>query len=206
MRDEKYRHTFWQLTKEGASAIGVDNYVPVSEKSVANFPHQFGLIDIMAGLYFPFRKVYDINIKYPSTKDSLDGYKPDAIVQYQQKVGNKRYDFIVEFERTRTPKAIFDEKIKINEKIKNFKKFGLSDKTKFLYVYTYEHFDVTKRPVEYPDYKGMIRQVEKQFENLMRIVSKLPDYKYRFAILHHFKEFDRTVWVMPSGRKTKIIS
>jgi len=34
---------------------------------------------------------------------------------------------------------------------------------------------------------------------------KLPDYKYRFALLHQFKEFERAVWIMPPGRRVKLI-
>jgi len=71
-------------------------------------------------------------------------------VRYRHKLDGREYDFILEFERTRTPKAIMEEKIRANEKIGNFRKYGLSKKTKFLYVFTTEHFDVTKRPVEYP--------------------------------------------------------
>jgi len=112
----------------------------------------------------------------------------------------------VEFERTRTPKAIFEEKIRLNEKITNFRKYGLSKQIKFLYVFTTENFDVTTRSVEYSEYRPMIQRVEKQFGQLLRMAQKLPDYKYRFALLHQFKEFERAVWVIPSGRKVKLIT
>ena len=81
LRNEKYRHTFWQVTKEGAQALGYEQYTPIGRKSVQNFPHQFGLIDLLCGMYFPFRDEYNITITYPSTSNSLDGYKPDAIVR-----------------------------------------------------------------------------------------------------------------------------
>jgi len=205
LRDERYRHTFWQVTKEGAQALGYERYTPIGRKSVQNFPHQFGLIDALCGLYFPFRDEYDILITYPSTANSLDGYKPDAIVRYRHKLDNKEYDFIVEFERTRTPKAIFEEKIRLNEKIKNFRKYGLSKQTKFLYVFTSENFDVTTRPVEYGECRPIIQRVEKQFGQLLKMMKKLPEYKYRFALLHQFKEYEKAVWTTPSGHKTKII-
>jgi len=35
---------------------------------------------------------------------------------------------------------------------------------------------------------------------------KLSDHRYRFALLHQFKEFERAVWVTPSGRNMKIIA
>ena len=94
----------------------------------------------------------------------------------------------------------------MNEKIKNFRKFGLSKQTKFIYVFTTENFDVTKRPVEYSEYQPMIQRFEKQFSQLLRLAGKLPEYRYRFTVLHHFKEFERVVWVTPSGRRTKLIA
>lgn len=205
LQNEKYRHTFWQVTKEGANALGYEQYTPIGEKSVQNFPHQFGLIDALCGLYFPFRDEFDITITYPSTANSLDGYKPDAIIRYRHKLDGRQYDFILEFERTRTPKAIFEEKIRLNEKLTNFRKYGLSKQTKFLYVFTTENFDVTKRPVEYPECRPMIQRVEKQFGQLLHVACKLPEYRYRFALLHQFKEYEKAVWVMPSRRRVKII-
>ncbi len=205
LRDERYRHTFWQVTKDGAQALGYDRYTPIGRKSVSNYPHQFGLIDVLCGLYFPFRDEYNIMITYPSTSNSLDGYKPDAIIKYRHKLHGREYDFILEFERTRTPKAIFEEKIHLNEKITNFKKYGLSKQAKFLYVFTSENFDVTTRPVEYSKCQPMIQRVEKEFELLLRMATRLPDHMYRFAVLHKAKDFDSPVWTMPSGLKTKII-
>ena len=52
----------------------------------------------------------------------------------------------------------------------------------------------------------MIQRVEKQFEQLLRMARKLPDYKYRSALLHQFKEFESAVWVMPTGRRVKLIT
>lgn len=206
IRNEKYRHTFWQVTKEGAAALGIEKYTPVGEKSVSNFPHQFGLIDALCGLCFPFRDEYDITITYPSTASSLDGYKPDAIVKYRHKLESKEYDFILEFERTRSPKAIFEEKLRLNEKIKDFPKYGLSKQTKFLYVFTSENFDVTTRPVEYSGCRPMLERVEKQFGQLLWAARGLPENRYRFALLHQFKEFENAVWKIPNGRRVKIIT
>jgi hypothetical protein len=102
-------------------------------------------------------------------------------------------------------KGAFRGKIRLNEKVKNFLKYGLSKHTKFLYVFTTENFDVTTRPVEYSEYRPMIQRVEKQLGQLLWLARKLPEYRYRFALLHRFKDFEKAVWVMPSGRKTKLI-
>ena len=47
---------------------------------------------------------------------------------------------------------------------------------------------------------------EKQFGQLLRLAKKLPKYRYRFAALHQFKEYEKAVWVTPSGRNVKIIT
>ena len=52
----------------------------------------------------------------------------------------------------------------------------------------------------------MIRRVEKQFGQLLSMARKLPEYRYRFALLYRFKEFEKAVWVMPRGRRVKIIT
>ena len=38
------------------------------------------------------------------------------------------------------------------------------------------------------------------------IARKQPEYRYRFALLHHFKEFERAVWWMPGGRRVRFIT
>ena len=73
-------------------------------------------------------------------------------------------------------------------------------------MFTTENFDVTTRPVEYHGHRPIIQRGEKQFVLFLQMARKLPDYKYRFALLHKFKEFERAVWVMPGGRKVKIIT
>ena len=59
---------------------------------------------------------------------------------------------------------------------------------------------------EYEKCRPTIRNVEKQFGQLLRLAGKLPDHRYRFADLHTFREFGEAVWVMPRGRLVKIIT
>ena len=91
----------------------------------------------------------------------------------------------------------------MNDKVTNFRKYGLSKQAKFLYVFTTENFDITTRPVEYSECRPMIERVEKEFVQLLRMGQKLPEYRYRFALLHQFKEFQRAVWVMPGRYKSE---
>jgi len=73
-------------------------------------------------------------------------------------------------------------------------------------MFTTENFDVTKRPVEYPECRPMIQRVEKQFGQILMLARKLPEHSYRFTVLHWFREFGGVVWVMPGGRRVKIIT
>jgi len=52
----------------------------------------------------------------------------------------------------------------------------------------------------------MMERVEKEFGKLLLAASKLPENRYRFAVLHRFREFDGVVWVTPIGRRVKIIT
>ena len=73
-------------------------------------------------------------------------------------------------------------------------------------MFTTENFDVTTKPVDYGDSRPMIQRVEKQFGQLLRLAGKLPNHRYRFGVLHQFKEYEKAVLVMPGGRRVKIIN
>ena len=47
----------------------------------------------------------------------------------------------------------------------------------------------------------MIRRVEKQFGQLLSMARKLPEYRYRFALLYRFKEFEKAVWMITGGQR-----
>jgi hypothetical protein len=85
------------------------------------------------------------------------------------------------------------DKVGKNEKIENFRKYGLPKHTKFLYVFTTENFDVTNRPVKYRGCRPMLERVEKQFRQLLKIWGKLPKHQYRFTLLHQIKKFENAV-------------
>lgn len=52
----------------------------------------------------------------------------------------------------------------LNVKLRIFRKYVLSKQNKFLYVLTTENYDVTKRHVEFSEYRLMIQRVEEEFE------------------------------------------
>ena len=136
-------NTFYTPTAKGFKVL--EGFEPkyLEPKSVTQMMHQSALIDCMLGFIYGFPD-YDIEIDYNFV---MDGYKPDALIRMTGNDGN-RYDFAFELERTRSPQAIKKEKLSKNDKI-NPAKHGLSEKTKFLYVYAHERYNVFARPVEY---------------------------------------------------------
>ena len=139
----------------------------------------------------------------------LDGYRPDAHIRLISKgIRSMTYDFIIEFERTRSNQAIIDEKLKRNEKLANFRKYGLSDKTKILYVLTDEFYNVYWRPVEYhqKEVRKLTDKVNYRLKRLIEEARFLPGHKYRFTTLHNFTRLDKAVWHNSPGHPTKLIS
>ncbi|MEI6595999.1 MAG: hypothetical protein WCO28_10590 [Bacteroidota bacterium] len=112
--------------------------------------HQFGITEILMAFIYSYPE-YDIEIEHtPVLKMKEGNYRPDAIVKMTDK-NLRNYHFIVEFERSRTAKAIYNEKLVKNERMPSFKELGLSSNTKILYIYAYERFDLRWRPLQYQE-------------------------------------------------------
>lgn len=153
--------------------------------------HQSGLIDVLMAFIYLYPD-FDVNIKYtPHLMANGKIYKPDALVKLDDFKGNQ-YDFIIEFERSRNPIAIYNEKLAKNEKMPSFKELGLSQYTKILYIYCHERFNVFNRPIQYdlPEVKLPLQALNSGFASLMNIAAKLPDHKYRFLPYHQFNQLD----------------
>jgi hypothetical protein len=111
-----FRHnTFYRVTKTGHQAIDGHKYRYVEPRSINNLEHTSGLLDVHLGFvynYPNFKIAIDCN-------KVLDGYKPDAHIRLtSNEIKPRTFDFLIEFERTRSNKAIIDEKFKKNEKLK----------------------------------------------------------------------------------------
>ena len=94
---------------------------------ISNFilEHQFGLIDVLMAFIYLYPE-YEIDIKFtPKLEAAGKVYKPDALISMVSPIG-KKYDFIIEFERTRNPIAVYNEKLLKNEQMPPFKDMGLS--------------------------------------------------------------------------------
>ena len=199
------RNTFHRVTHKGHRAVESPKYRYIDPKSINNIYHQSGLIDVALGFIYGFPD-YKVEIDYNKI---LDGYRPDAHIRLTSKdIRPRIYDFIIEFERTRSNQAIIDEKLKRNEKLAAFRKYGLSDKTKILYVLTDEFYDVYWRPVEYnqKEVRQLTDKVNYRLKRLIGGARFLPGHKYRFTALHNFTRLDKAVWHNSQGHPTKLIN
>lgn len=201
-------NTFYRATRRGHTAIEGRQYRYIEPKSMNQIDHQSGLADIMLGFIYGYPE-YAVEIDYGKTFEigKNDRYTPDAYVKLTGLDG-KEYHFIVEFERTREAVEIRREKLSRNEKITDFKRYGLPEKTKFLYVYAYERFNIFWRPVQYgdPEIKTMIKATADRFNNLIRLSQDLPDYKYRFMPFQEFYRLNEPVWITPQNKKVSLIN
>ena len=174
--------------------------------------HQSGLRDILLAFTFLYPQ-YDVQIKHePCYKKNVGGktftYRPDALVTMIKKdATKKRYDFIVEFERTKEPLDIKKNKLDKLEAFGSFKQFGLSDHVKILIVFTYHKYNVYWRPIEYsnPTIQAEISAVQNRMDTLLSYARRYDRNKYRFLPFNDFYRLNEYVWYKPGGEKTGLL-
>ena len=189
-KTQKYR--FYGLTDNGFKAIEQERKY-LERRSVDLVQHEHGKIDIALAFLWNFPE-FEIDIRYPGSKDSLDGYKPDMIVTMTHRETGKAYDFIVEFERSKRQGDTIKNKIEKQKKLKDLRKYGLSSKTQFLYITAITEWDTFWRPIEFdrPEVRRVMRMSDKYLKGLLSRVSDLPPHQFRFKTLHSvFTDFNK---------------
>ena len=162
-------------------------------KSISKIDHESGLNDILLGFIYGFEEV-EID-----RTSKLGAYKPDAIVKIT--IDKKRYDFIVEFERSRSWEAIRKEKLLLMAQIKP-EQYSLSKQTKFLTIYAFERFNVFKRPIEWTP--SIVELQNKHFKNFKHYTKDLTP-NFLFASYHNFTRLNETVWQDINNNPRKLI-
>jgi hypothetical protein len=186
------RFKFYTPTQHAYDRYEVKNHNE-GPKSLRQLDHQSGLADILLGFLYNFENV-EINTAF---KFKHDNYKPDAYVKIHNE--GKTYHFIIEFERTRTWQAIRDEKLLKADKVK-LKKYGLSDHTKFLFIYAHERYPVLHRSIENPDNNFL----NKHFKNYKHYAKDLTP-NFLFTPYHNFTRLDKSVWQDSKGNPRQLI-
>lgn len=155
--------------------------------------HSFGIADI--ALAFAYRyEDYKITIKH---EPRFGTYNPDIYVSLNDYT--RQYDFLVEFERTRTPGEVLKDKVYKNNNF-DFEKYGLHRSTKVLIIYTFETWDVFWRPMEYD--QEFMERVEKSVFNMSKQIN---NPRYIFMAYHNFPYLDQEVWYQ-GGKRYKLIN
>lgn len=199
-------NTFYRVTRKGHKIVENQKYRYIEPKSMNNIYHESGLIDLMLGFIYGFWD-HKVEIDYNKV---INGYKPDAYIRITSKdICTKTYEYLVEFERTRSNQAILDEKLRKNEKLGDLRNYGLSSRAKILYVLTDEFYNVYWRPVEYEtnqEVKPLIDKVNYRLKKLIEASKQLNSNKYLFTALHNFTRLNEAVWRDPSGQPRKLIN
>lgn len=217
----RYRwNTFYTCTRKG------ERYVHGSTKRFAKYlskfmiSHQSALIDCLMAFYFLYPECkFDIDFNKTFNWSFIcdDGYKqsksyqPDAFIKMTLPDESKHF-YILELERTRSHEDICN-KIKINQSMfnsNNMKLNKLDERTRVLYVYTQEHFDVFKRPLQYED-DGIKQKIEGLNNSLTRLLKKVQalelttPQRYLFLRYHDFYHLNEAVWHQIDGSPRKLI-
>ena len=206
------RQILYQATKKGCKLLGRESeYRNKDHQSYNAIGHELMKYDMTLAFKRLFPD-YNIHIEYEKTFKTGEkkDIRADIFLRASKLDGTKEFDFIIETEHKDDLRQTFNDKVKPYDKsIKNglFKKNGLSDKTKVLFICAHSHTPTFLRPQEYNDKENLnpIMLSYKQFENLMSLVQDLDDKNFRFIPFVEFTKINEPIWRMPSGTKVKII-
>ncbi len=181
------------------------------EMALSMAEHESALMDIFLAflnLYPDCEISIDTKQKFPYKfdKDTAKKYLPDAVIRLRTP-NMKNYHFIIELERTKTHAQIRNDKFAVNKLMDKFQKYGLSKHTKYLYVYTYELYNVFWRPCEYSDkfIKTQMKAVEYRLDSLIKSSSEMLNDSFRFLPFHKFHALNKSVWLNSKREKVSIL-
>jgi len=165
--------------------------------------HESAKIDVLLGFLYLYPD-YDIEIDYNLNMEIKKGdvYNPDAYIKMISP-DDKVYEFIIEIERSRDWPEIRKEKLNRNENLKPLDLYGLSNPTKFLYIYC-GNFEPFIRPVDYPNYKIEIERLNRKFKRFKKFTYNLKD-RYLFTPITNFTRLNEAVWLDIKGNPRKLI-
>lgn len=192
------REQFYCLTKKGANFIDAHDYKNIVTKSINNAAHESAKIDCCLSFVFNYPS-YDVKISYPASKGCE--VKPDAVITI---IGDKRYDFFLEVERSREAIQIMNEKIRRYEDL-DFKKYNVSDKSKILFVVSHKRFDPYWRPIQYENVIEAVRKEQEKVRVLASLVKNKYIKKYRITGLTNYPQIHKPVWFDTHGNLTQLI-
>jgi hypothetical protein len=190
----KPENKIFAITYKGRLYLGnVPRGQQFKEKSFRDLPHQKKLVKSIMGIYWPHRKTHSMTVKHKHIFQLRDGtnYECDALVTlYNIKTGERLY-FIIEMEITKSESQILKVKIAKNEKMKRFDEYGLSRKTKIIYIKSSCHDDNAEE--------------DRLFKTLLKQAGHLKDH-YLFARYQDWHEYDKANFYLANGERIKLIN
>lgn len=214
------RQVLYALSGKGASFIGKPNsYRYRTSKAYRNIDHE--IMKYTIALAF-VRQFPDFNIEVEYEKRFLTGNenkrtgKPqqvevDIFLTATHKTTDEKLTFLIETENKEKVQRSFKEKVLVYESfIKGFfKRNGLSDNTKILFILTNRELATFTLPIEYskPLEKSRIDKVYAQFGHFMESAKKLEGYRpYRFLPYIEYLHLSEPIWFTPRGNKVSLIN
>lgn len=214
----KKRHNLYFVTKKGANLIGrPDDFRQKTTKAYHDIAHELMKYDINLSLRrnFPdydFKTEYEKRFKsgFIDKNNNKEGHiEADIYVTATEKTGNRIYNFIIETEHKPLTRTYKEKVLTYDKAIENgfFKRNGLPDHTKILFVCCNREFPTFTRPQEYDykDNKPKLDLLYSQFDKLMTQVAGHSNKHYRFLPFPEFAQIAGPVWRMPNGIKVKLI-
>ena len=176
------RDKFYTLTKAGLDALEVKDRHVRDKISITKVMHESGLNSVLLGFLYAFPDVI--------IKRNYKAIGADASIQILD--NGRTYNFLIEFERTRSWEAIRKEKL-----------LGLNDsKTKVIIVYAHEDFNVLKSPVEWNE--SIVSWQNKHFKNFKHYTKGLNNHFF-FMSYTNFTRPNETVFRDVNNNPRKLI-
>lgn len=214
----KRRETLYALTNKGAGFIGKpERYRYKSSKAYRNIDHEMMKYSIALAFVRQFPD-YFIEIEYE--KRFLTGAenkrtgKPqqvetDIFLTATHRMTDEKYTFLIETEHKDKLQNAFREKVLFYDSFINgfFKRNGLNENTKILFILTNRELATFTLPQEYeePIIKERVAKVYSQFGHFLEMTKKLGNRPYRFLPFVDFLHLPETIWHTTQGTKVKII-
>jgi protein involved in plasmid replication-relaxation len=196
---------FFAITRLGAKFVDreIDYKWRSIPKSPYNIMHESMVRDVGLGFMRNFPE-YEFNI---NCNEKIESIRPDLTIRMKNQNTNKKYIFLIEVERKKSPDRVIREKLNNYEKVLsnlNFRKHRLNAPVKVLFVYASIDYNPFIRPQEYEKHRYIIEKQKKQIQKLARN-SRISEHRYAFLPFYQFHRLNEAIWLAPSGNNISVL-
>jgi hypothetical protein len=196
---------FFAITRLGAKYVNrIQDYKwRGSPKSPYNIWHESMVRDVGLSFLRNFPD-FEFSINY---NEMIDSIRPDLTIRMKNPNTNKKYIFLLEIERKKSPDRVISEKLNNYEKVfsgLNFRKYGLNAPVKVLIVYASLDYNPFLRPQEYEQHRYIIEKQKKYIHNLAKNC-RVPEHRYLFLPFYQFHRLNEAILLSPSGKQKVVL-